>query len=91
MKFTRDGAVWTASFFSSVLTFLCEQMGLLHRAFPSLTDSGQAKIAMAAALVGFVSGWLKMSPLALSASHPLAIDKETASVALSPVNSSKPL
>lgn len=87
MKFTRDAWIWNLSFIASVLTFLTSQLGGLHAAFPSLTAVADARIAIGAAVLGFISGYLKMSPLALSADHPMATNE--ASVVLSPVNSGK--
>lgn len=89
MKFTRDSMLYTVSFFGSVLTFVVTEFSMLHAAFPSLSTTAEARIKFAAALIGFVTGWLKMSPAPLSQDSPLAT--KDSNVALSPVNSSKPL
>ena len=69
---TRDSAVWTFALVGAILVFLSGQFDLLTRAFPSLSAVWQAKIQFFAALMGFVSGYLKMSPLPLSPTNQMA-------------------
>jgi hypothetical protein len=83
----RDSIIWTITFLASIATFLTSQLGGLHAAFPSMTPTTDARIALIAGLLGFLSGYFKMSPLALSPDHPMATIE--AGTVLSPVNSGK--
>jgi hypothetical protein len=69
---TRDSAVWTVTLIGAILVFLSGQFDLLTHAFPSLGPVWQARIQFFAALLGFISGYLKMSPLPLSPTNTMA-------------------
>lgn len=71
MKFTRDGAVWTVTFASSILTFLLTQLSVLHKAF-GLAPVWDDRMTFLSALAAMLAGLLKMSPLALSPQNTMA-------------------
>ena len=69
---TRDSAVWTITFVSALAVFFSSQFDLLTAAFPSLPPVWESRIELVSAVLGFISGYLKMSPLALRPDHPYA-------------------
>lgn len=71
MKFTRDGAIWTVTFVTSVIGFLLTQLDTLHAAF-GLAPVWDDRLKFVFGLLGMIAGLLKMSPLALSTSNPMA-------------------
>lgn len=75
MKFTRDGAIWWVGLIAGALGVIGGSFKLLHEAFPALDPAWDARLTLASAIVGFLSGYLRMSPLALSADHPIATNE----------------
>lgn len=72
MNFSRDGAVWWVGIVGALLVFFSDQFGLLQAAFPGIDPVWAARIKFASALIGIVSGYLRMSPLPLSPTSELA-------------------
>lgn len=72
MRFTRDSVMWTALFLTAMAVFLSGHFELMTKAFPSIGLVWQARIELLAAVGGFVAGYMKMSPLALSYNSRLA-------------------
>jgi len=62
----RDSRLWWFVIAASVMTAVSTNLELVRRAFPGLTDSGEATIELVAMLVGIVAGLMRMSPLPLS-------------------------
>lgn len=72
MKFTRDGAIWWLLVVVAAAGFLSTHYELVTAAFPRVTMVWQARLELLSALGIFVSGYLRMSPLALSSTSVLA-------------------
>lgn len=89
IKFTRDGVVWAVLAAGGFSGFVLEHYDLLQRAFPFITPAWHARIELISTLAGFFGAYLRLSPLPLSSTHPLATNQ--ASVTLSPLDSKKPL
>lgn len=58
---TRNSPLWWIGLGSAILTVIANQFGLLH-----VSHDWQDRIELIAAIVGTVSAFLRMSPLALS-------------------------
>jgi len=72
VNFSRDGAIWWVGILGPVLVLLSDQFGLVQAAFPGLEAVWLSRIKLASALIGIISGYLRMSPLALSSTSELA-------------------
>jgi len=68
---TRDSTSLLVAFVTAASIFLGSHFDLLHKAFPLITEVWQARLELIAAIGGFVTGYLRMSPLPLSPDHPL--------------------
>lgn len=75
MNFSRDSAIWWAGMISAALVFAGDQFGMIQEAFPNLGVLWISRIKLGAALLGMVSGYLRMSPLRLSRDSDLAGQK----------------
>lgn len=89
MKLTRDGAVWLILLLGGISGFLLEHYTLLQQAFPGISIAWHARIELFSMIAGVIGGYFRLSPLPLSHDHPLATNESD--VALSPLNSKKPL
>jgi hypothetical protein len=69
---TRDSLLWTITLVSSIAVFLGGQFDLITQAFPGVTAIWEARIQFVSAITGFLSGYLKMSPLRLSEDNTMA-------------------
>jgi hypothetical protein len=63
---TRDSVLWWIVILGAGATFLASHFDLLVAAIPGLGDVWQARIELVAAVLGFLAGYLRMSPLGLS-------------------------
>ena len=63
---TRDSSVWTFLFVTAVCGFLLANFDLLSRAFPVIGPVWKERLELFCGLGGFISGYLKFSPLPLS-------------------------
>lgn len=72
----RDSMVWTITLVSSVLVYLSGHFDLLQNAIPGLAPVWVDRITLLSAVLGFVAGYLKMSPLPLSPNSSVAQDPD---------------
>lgn len=63
---TRDSGVWIVTFIGAIALFMGSHFELLTAAFPSLNPLWQARIELVAAVAAFLSGYWRMSPLAIN-------------------------
>lgn len=77
---TRDSMLWTILFLSGMAGFLVGHEELLTKAFPAMSMAWQSRIELISALLGFVGGYLKMSPAPLSPTNELATRKSATTI-----------
>lgn len=82
MKLTRDGAIWWVAIIGGVLGFLGGHFELLQKAFPGVGPAWNARIELFAGIVALIGGFLRMSPLALSADHPVATNEASQTLSI---------
>lgn len=82
---TRNSWIWWLGMAGAVLTFVADQFGMLH-----MTAVSQDRVKFVALLIGIISGYLRMSPLALSPDSTLAGQGADPTKTLTPMGGSKP-
>lgn len=81
---TRNSWIWWLGMAAAVLTFVADQFGMLH-----MTSVSQDRVKFVALLIGIISGYLRMSPLALSPDSTLAGQVADPTKTLTPIGSVK--
>lgn len=81
---TRDSAFLIITFVSSLLVFVLSQFDVVARAF-SINPIWHDRLQVISAVVGFISGYLRMSPLSLHQDSPMATTTANAARTLGPL------